>query len=142
MSHVTYWIAPLALSCCLALPAQAELYVVMGVSSKPVQLNLQNIKNIFLGRINTLPGGARAIPIDQHDGNPLREEFYVKVTNLSAAQAKAHWARLYFTGRGTPPVEARNSQDIKLQLNQIPNTLSYLEKAALDSTVRIIQTIP
>lgn len=128
--------------CMLSAPVRAELYVVMGTNSPLVQLTLQQIKNLFLGRLISLPNGGTALPIDQPEGSPLREAFYQQVANLSAAQAKAHWARLYFTGRGNPPREGSDSKEIKLWLNRTPNTISYIEKSALDNSVRVLLTLP
>jgi hypothetical protein len=120
----------------------AEVMVVVGTKSNLVALNKNQVKDIFLGRLISLPNGSSATPVDQAETNPLREEFYVKVTNQTAAQVKAHWAKLYFTGRGQPPKEAINSSEIKRLLNAIPASIAYIERAALDSTVKVIFTVP
>jgi ABC-type phosphate transport system substrate-binding protein len=60
------------------------------------------------------------------------------VTNKSAAQAKAHWAKLYFTGRGVPPHECADSGDVKRILNSTPGAIGYIERSSLDSSVKVI----
>jgi hypothetical protein len=77
-------------------------------------------------------------PVDQPESNPLREEFYLKVVNKSAAQAKAHWAKLYFTGRGVPPREGKDSDDIKKILNSTHGAIGYIDQSALDSSVKVL----
>lgn len=120
----------------------AEIIVVVGIKSPLVTLSKNQVKDIFLGRLIALPNGSSAIPVDQPENNPLREEFYTKVTHQTAAQVKSHWAKLYFTGRGQPPKEAVNSHEIKRLLNAIPASIAYIERAALDGTVKVIFTMP
>ncbi len=129
----------------LLLPAtnlRAELLVVMGARSSLSSLTLNQAKDLFLGRITCLPNGEAAAPIDQADGSSVRESFYLKVTRLTTAQAKAHWAKLHFTGRGIPPKEGATNNDIKQLLNRIPASISYLERADLDASVKVLLAVP
>lgn len=129
----------------LLLPAtnlRAELLVVVGAHSSLTGLTLNQAKDLFLGRITCLPNGEAAAPLDQADGSSLREAFYLKVTRLTTAQAKAHWAKLYFTGRGIPPKEGANGSEIKQLLNRIPASISYIEKADFDNTVKVLLSVP
>lgn len=137
--------AHLLLMLALCLPAtasRAELLIVVSARSPLTSLTINQVKDLFLGRITCLPNGEAAAPIDQINGSPLREEFYSKVTRLTAAQAKAHWAKLHFTGRGIPPKEGANSSDIKQLLNRIPAAISYIEKTDLDASVKVLLTLP
>lgn len=120
----------------------AEVFVVVGAKSNLSVLTKNQVKDIFLGRVSALPNGSVAIPLDQLENTPLREEFYMKITSQTAAQVKAHWAKLYFTGRGVPPKEGANSNEIKKLLYSIPAAISYIEKTALDDTVKVILTLP
>jgi ABC-type phosphate transport system substrate-binding protein len=120
----------------------AEVLVVVGMKNNLTALTKIQVKDVFLGRITSFPNGNAAIPIDQPENLSLREEFYLKVTSQTAAQVKAHWAKLYFTGRGVPPKEGTNSNEIKKLLNAIPASIAYIEKAALDDTVKVIFTVP
>lgn len=116
----------------------AEVLVVTGADNPPVTLSKDQISNIFLGKITSLPDGNRVTPIDQPESNPLRNEFYMKVANKSAAQAKALWAKLYFTGRGEPPHEAKNDDDIKKIVNATHGAIGYIDKAAVDKSVKVL----
>lgn len=119
----------------------AEVLVVTGEKSALAALDKNQVRNIFLGRIASLPDGRNVIPVDQPESSPLRDEFYAKVTNHSAAEAKAHWAQLSFTGRGEPPREGTGSNDVKKILNSTPGTIGYIEKSELDSSVKVIFTV-
>jgi ABC-type phosphate transport system substrate-binding protein len=129
-----------ALAALLVLPFSllADVLVVTGAKSSLITLSKNQVSDVFLGKVASLPDGSSATPIDQSESSPLRDEFYLKVTNKSAAQAKAHWAKLYFTGRGVPPHECIDSGDIKKTLNSTPGTIGYIERSSLDNSVKVI----
>jgi len=118
--------------------ADELMLVVVGANSPLVSLDKNQVRNIFLGKVTALPDGSNVIPVDQPESSPLREEFYVKVVEHSAAEVKAHWAQLAFTGRGEPPHESRGSDDVKAILNATPGAIGYIEKSALDSSVKVV----
>ena len=61
------------------------------------------VAQIFLAKTDALPNGRVAKPVDQADGSAVRNEFYDKVADKNAAQMKAYWAQLTFTGKAQPP---------------------------------------
>lgn len=116
----------------------AEVLVVTGANSASINLSKDQISDIYLGRITSLPDGNSVTPVDQPESNPLRDEFYLKVANKSAAQAKALWAKLYFTGRGEPPREARDDNDIKKIVNSTRGAIGYIDQSAVDKSVKVL----
>lgn len=124
----------LNLSCSLAL---AEVVVVVSAKSEAPLFTKNQIADIFLGRPVLLPNGAAATPIDQDEDVPTRTEFYAKFTGKSAAQVKAHWMRILFTGRGSPPVALSNSALVKRRVIENPNAVGYIEHNMVDASVRV-----
>lgn len=120
----------------LSLPA--DVLVVTGKKSTLDTLDKNQVRDIFLGKVSSLPNIGNVTPIDQPGLSPLREEFYSKIAHKSAAQAKAHWAKLHFTGRGIPPHESTNSSEVKKILNSRPGAIGYIESAELDSSVKVV----
>lgn len=115
--------------------------VVAVVSAKnPVTTTLSNnqVVDIFLGKVNRFPDGSPAVPIDQAEGSPVRDEFYLKFTGKSPAQLKAHWSKIIFTGRGKPPREVANSIEVKKLLAKEPNAIGYIEQSLVDSSVKVL----
>jgi ABC-type phosphate transport system substrate-binding protein len=96
------------------------------------------VQDIFLGKTSRFPNGALALPIDQAEGSAVREEFYAKMAGRSAAQMKAYWSKIIFTGRGQPPQEAANSVEMKKRLIENPAAIGYIEKNLVDSSVRVV----
>ncbi len=132
-----------ALAALLLFPfaSRADEVVVIGAQNPPVYLTPSQIRDVFLGRTSSFPDGSIAVPVDQPESSPLREAFYLKVTNRSAAQARAHWAKLYFTGRGVPPREGASSDDVKKILHSTQGAIGYIDSSALDDSLRVILVV-
>jgi ABC-type phosphate transport system substrate-binding protein len=129
------------LSLALSLASAAvmsDVVAVVGAKSATTTLNKAQVADIFLGRASHFPDGALAVPIDQAEGSGARDEFYAKVTGKSAAQMKAHWSKIIFTGRGQPPKTVSNSIDMKKYLIENPAAIGYIEAALVDATVRVV----
>lgn len=132
----------LSLACLLTLGAAiagaADVIVIAGAGSGVGPMSKQQVADLFLGRATSLPGGGAAQLIDQPDSSPLRDAFYSAVTGKSAAQVKSTWAKLSFTGKGTPPKTGSNTDEIKKQIAGNKNLLGYIDKGALDGSVKIV----
>lgn len=121
-----------ALSLLSAGIAQADVVLVAGANSPVSILSRDQSADIFLGKNTSLT------PLDQPVSSPLREEFYSRVTGKTAAQAKSHWSKLSFTGKGTPPKEGQNSAEIKRQVAENPRLVGYIDKSDVDSSVKVV----
>ncbi|MGL5985396.1 MAG: phosphate ABC transporter substrate-binding protein [Burkholderiales bacterium] len=118
--------------------AFADVVVVVSAKSPVGNLTAEQVSQLFLGKTSTFPGGAQAMPIDQAEGQPPRDEFYTKITGKSAAQVKAYWSKIIFTGKGQPPRELPNTAEVKKMVSANPNTIGYIEKSAVDSSVKVV----
>jgi len=116
----------------------AQVAVVVGAKSDIGTLTADQISGIFLGKTDKFPNGTTALPLDQNSGIPVRATFYDKVAGKSEAQVKSAWSRLVFSGKGTPPKEVANSAEVKKLVASNPNTIGYIEKSAVDSTVKVV----
>jgi ABC-type phosphate transport system substrate-binding protein len=136
---------PLLAACLLALllpfAAASELVVIVSARSAVGALRADQVADIFLGQVGRFPDGGEAIALDQSVGSPLRNEFYTKVTAKTPALVKAYWTKMIFTGRGQPPKEAPNSWAIRRLVADNPALIGYIEKSALDSSVKPVLTV-
>lgn len=126
----------LSLSCSAA---ASHVVAVVSAQSSVMVLSQNEIVDIFLGNTRALPNGDKAMPIDQAEGSSIRDEFYAKFAGKSAAQMKAHWSRIIFTGRGHPPKEAALDGEAKKRIVDNPNAIGYLDNRMVDSSVRVLQ---
>ena len=80
----------------------------------------------------------RLSPSTRRKGSAVRDEFYGKVIGKTAAQIKAYWSRIIFTGRGEPPPTVSNSVDMKKRISLNPSAIGYLESDMVDDSVRVV----
>lgn len=118
--------------------ASADVVVVVSAKSIVTSLTAEQITKIFLGKTKTFPNGGNVAPVDQAEGNPIRNEFYSKVANKSPSQISAYWARIIFTGDGQPPKLLGDNAAVKKAVADDPNAIGYIDKSAVDNSVRVI----
>jgi ABC-type phosphate transport system substrate-binding protein len=78
------------------------------------------------------------VPIDQAEGSITRVEFYAKVVGKTAAQIKAYWSKIIFTGRGQPPPTVSSSAEVKERLVENPAAIGYIDASMVDDSVRVV----
>jgi ABC-type phosphate transport system substrate-binding protein len=125
----------------LALPAGAELVVIVNPKNPVASMSADQVAQVFLGRASSFPGGGAATPLDQKEGAAVRDEFYTKVAEKNAGQVKAFWAKQMFSGKGQPPRELETSADVKRMVASDPSAIGYVEKSAVDPTVKSVLAV-
>ncbi|MEQ1591743.1 MAG: phosphate ABC transporter substrate-binding protein [Thiobacillaceae bacterium] len=129
----------IGLALCLWLdPAAAEVVAVVSSKSTVTMLSKNQVADLFLGKLHSFPNGEPAIPVDQDEASSVRDEFYSRFTGKSAAQIKAYWSKIIFTGRGQPPKSVSSSAEVKRLLVENPNTIGYLEADRVDGSVKVL----
>jgi ABC-type phosphate transport system substrate-binding protein len=122
--------------------AAADLVVVVSARNPVSALRADQVAAIFLGQAMRFPDGVEAVPLDQQIGSPVRDAFYLRVASKNPALLKAHWSKLVFTGRGQPPAELVDSAAVRRQVAGDPNAIGYIERSALDASVRAVLVVP
>ena len=138
LNRIRWTIFGLTLSLAVAGTGKADVVVVVSAKCAVSTLNRDQLTDIFLGKTARFPDGAPAVPIDQAEGSSSRDEFYSTFANKSPAQMKAHWTKIIFTGRGQPPKSVPNSVEVRKLIAANPQAISYIERSAVDSTVKVI----
>jgi ABC-type phosphate transport system substrate-binding protein len=119
-----------------ALSAHAELVVIVNPKNAS-SLSAEQIAALYLGNATTFPDGGGVALADQPESAGVRNDFYQKATGRSAAQAKATWARITFTGKGTPPKELKSDADVKAFVAGDPKAIGYIDASAVDGSVKV-----
>jgi|SRR5579859_6589738 len=107
-----------------------EIVVIVNPAAK--SLSKEQIADLYLGR------GGGLTPIDQIVGSTIYVEFYRKAAGRDSAQVKAIWSRIVFTGRGLPPKQLPDSAAVKKAVASDANAVGYIEKSALDASVKVV----
>ncbi|HBI68456.1 MAG TPA: phosphate ABC transporter substrate-binding protein [Massilia sp.] len=126
--------AALILACACA--RAGDLVVIVSARSSVETLRTDQVAAIFLGQSARFPGGALATALDQPIGSAERDQFYVRVTGKTPALLKAHWSKLVFTGRGQPPRELQDSIAVRRAVAEDAGLIGYIDREALDPSVR------
>jgi hypothetical protein len=110
--------------------AAADLVVVAHPAAGTVTRD--QVAEVFLGKSQAFT------PIDQAESSPLYPEFYRKATGRDVAQVKATWARLVFSGKAQAPRQLPDSAAVRKAVAADPKALGYIEKSAVDSSVKVV----
>lgn len=120
----------------LTLPALAEVVVVVNPKAAESSMSKDQVAQFFLGKSSAMT------PVDQPESAAVRAEFYKKVTDKDASQVKSLWSKLVFTGKATMPKEAADSAAVKKAVAADPKAIGYIEKSAVDGSVKVIYSAP
>ncbi|MCU6435078.1 hypothetical protein LPB67_14970 [Undibacterium sp. Jales W-56] len=129
-------IAHLLLLLVITTPAFAELVIVVNPQNPATKMFAAQAAQFFLG------GSVLFTPVEQAESSPIRAEFYKKVLEKEPAQVQAIWSRIVFTGKGKPPKEYKTSAEVKKAISENVNAIGYIEKSAVDDSVKVITTVP
>jgi ABC-type phosphate transport system substrate-binding protein len=117
---------------------KADVVAVVSAKSPITTLTMSQVADIFFGKASRFPNGVQAFPVDQAEGSAVRDEFYGKVAGKTAAQIKAYWSKIIFTGRGQPPPSVSNSIEMKKRISDNPAAIGYIDRSLVDDSVRVV----
>ena len=123
-------LSALLLAAFAAADARAEEIVVIA-NLAAASISKEQIADLYLGRSDAWT------PIDQAVGSEIYVEFYKKVTGRDGAQIKAIWSRILFTDRGVAPKQLPNSAAVKKAVAANPKAVGYIEKSAVDASIKV-----
>lgn len=123
-----------ASACAFASTAHADSIVVIANPNAPA-LTKDQIQDIFLGK------NASYTPVDLPEALPIRAEFYQKATGRDLTQVKAYWVRMIFTGKVQPIKVLADAAAVKKAVASDAATIGYVERSAVDSSVKVLLTL-
>lgn len=124
---------------CMSTYVQAQVAVIVNPSITDA-VDEKTVRNIYLGKIKTFPNGDVVLPLHQVKGNDSRADFLATLLNKSEANLKAYWTKYVFTGKGSPPQEVENDDQMKALVKDNPATIGYIDAVHLDDTVKVLFT--
>lgn len=127
----------LLLATLLSGSALADIAVVVNPANTNA-VSADDLNRLFLGRASSFADGSKATPLNMAEGKPARDEFDSKVLNRSAAQLKAYWSKLVFTGKGTPPKELADDAAVKAAVAADSSAIGYISSSSVDSSVKVV----
>ncbi|WP_221799343.1 hypothetical protein [Oceanobacter mangrovi] len=92
------------------------------LDQKPLQLNQEQIRNLFMG----IPVARGLKPAGLTADNELHFLFNNEVIGLAEARIQSYWAQMKFTGRKSPPAEFSSEQQLLDYIRQTPGAIGYV----------------
>ena len=123
--------------------ASAEsIVVVVNPASGVETLSRNEVINIFLGSFRQLPSGIVAMPIDLPQAHQARAEFYRRLVGKNPAEINTYWARLIFSGKTRPPIQAERFEDAVSLVQGSVAAITYLERSKVSGQLKIVFELP
>ena len=115
--------------------AHADVVVIVSAKSTATTMTAEEISQIYLGKSTAMK------PVDNAAQSPTRSQFYTKVAGKDDAQVKAIWSKLVFTGKATPPKALPSNAEVVKAVAADPNAIGYVDKAAVEPSVKIVYEV-
>lgn len=98
------------------------------------------IKRIFLGKVKSFSNGRPAILISAEATDPATEIFNKNVIGKSNSQVNAYWAKMMFTGKGSPPKKLALASDIIAVISTNPDAIGFIDAATATEAIKVVAT--
>jgi ABC-type phosphate transport system substrate-binding protein len=131
-----HWLAAL-MALTLISTAFAEVSVIVHPSNNSA-LDKDTISRIFLGKNRGFPGGGDAIPVTFKEGTPASDQFTENVLSKSPKQLKSYWAKMIFTGKGTPPKQMDADAEVVSLVSKNPSVIGYVTSGSEGPGVKVV----
>ncbi|NVK38833.1 MAG: phosphate ABC transporter substrate-binding protein [Gammaproteobacteria bacterium] len=117
--------------------ASAEVEVIVHPSNNST-LDQDAIQRIYLGKTRAFPNGGEAVAISAKEGSPEEAEFTEKVLSKTPKQLKAYWAKMVFTGKGTPPRQIDSAAEMVKLISANPNLIGFVPAGSAGGSVKVV----
>lgn len=115
-----------------------DLVLIANPASGIERLTREQAIDVYLGRNRRLPSGTMVMPIDVYSEGNERERFYSLLVNKDLPQINSYWARLVFSGKATPPLQAPDTHTALQLVATNPSAIAYVDRAVIDNRVKVV----
>jgi ABC-type phosphate transport system substrate-binding protein len=123
----------LAVNLMLVAVAQADVVVIGNLAA--ATMSKDEVSQFFLGKNQAMK------PVDRSSSDPIKAQFYQKLSGQDLSQVKATWSRLVFTGKASAPKELPDAAAVKKAVAADPKAIGYIDKSEVDATVKVLLTL-
>jgi ABC-type phosphate transport system substrate-binding protein len=116
-------------------PVEAQLAIVVNKSSQVDDISLDQLRRLYLGQSQSLPGSASVSLVVY---TPERPSFAEKVLGLQESVFKNRWIGMLFRGEAVrPPVEFSEADEVKQYVRTHPTAIAFLPLGSMDETIKV-----
>ena len=105
-------------------------------------LDFSQIGQIYLSKLKIVSGGQFVIPIDHAPFQPIYEEFYTKVIQMTPLQLKAYRSKRKFMEKDSGFKVIEEDRDIVAEVAKTPGALGYIRVKPINENIRVLLVIP
>ena len=124
------WLLVAGIAC-----AAGDLVVIVNAGSGVDRLTREDAINIFMGRYKKLPSGISALPVDE---NGEKAAFYKLLVGKELPEIQSYWARLVFSGQGSPPRQMESPAEVIDTVANNKGAIGYLDRKKVNSRVKVV----
>lgn len=119
-----------------------EIVVIVHADSEITDVSQRDVKRLFLGKSQKLPGGASKMMVfNLPRESDLRTEFENKVLMKTQQQLRSYWVGMVFSGKATPPMVVDGEDDVIRRVLSHPNGIGYIDRKHLDNSVKAVFSV-
>jgi len=118
--------------------ASAELVLITNANSGINKLSKTDIVNLYMGKNRKFSNGLMALPVDLKNSDIEKAEFYLYLTGKDLPEINSYRARLHFSGRGSPPVQANSMDEVIDIVSENKGAIGYIDRKKIDKRVKLI----
>lgn len=121
-----------------ALKASNDFVVVAHPQAGIEKMSKDEVINIYMGRNRKLPSGITAQPLDITSPLGEKANFYFVMVNKELSEISSYWARLLFSGQGSPPKQIGTAEQALEIVSTSKGAIAYIDRKKIDRRVKVI----
>lgn len=129
----------LALTLFTNLAFAENLVIAVSKDNPYTDLKLDEINNIYLGKMNLWSKGQRILAVDLPTSTQTKKLFLLKVVEMTSITFETHWGKILSSGQAFPLQRFKNSDEVKKYLAENVFAIAYLLESDLDESVKRIK---
>jgi hypothetical protein len=119
---------------------RADIYVVTHRNNPVQTLNVNELRDLYLARSQSLPIGEKATVYERKEAE-LRSRFIRSVLGMRERQFDAYWARLVFAGRVLPLNLAEQENELFVHLANNIHAIGYTDRSPQSESLKTLLII-
>lgn len=119
----------------------AEIVVITSPASNIPKLSIKDADKIFLRSMKRIKS-SDIVPVDLKYNHPVRDEFYMKISNKTPRQVKSYVTKRLFSGKSKLHRMLASEELIKQWVLKEKNRIGYIDKKNIDESTVILLTLP
>lgn len=118
--------------------ALADLVVIANPHSGIEKLSKDELVNLYMGRYRKLPSGVTVLPIDLGGRAGEKAHFYAMLVGKELPEINSYWARLMFSGQGSPPLQVESMDEVLDIVGSSKGAIGYIDRKKVDKRVKLV----